>query len=286
MGDLSRAVVGFDGSAEAEQALSWAVGASRRHRLPLLVLVASGDPFYVAGNPLIVPGSILAESWAATAQAILTSHADGIEWRVVIREQKPSHALIRESGPGCLTVVGAVGQGKVAGLLLGSVSQHVAHHALGTVVVVRASAAARVNRIIVGIDGSTASQEALEFALAEADLDGRRVTAIYAQRPRAVRRGALRQIGSVDRLDGVQEAQRLVAETIAGYGEKFPDVRLQPEVFTVDAVRALTGASEHAALVVVGAHGRGAFPGMLLGSVSSGVLAGSHCTVAIVHSST
>jgi nucleotide-binding universal stress UspA family protein len=286
MAELSRVVVGFDGSAEAVEALSWAVGASRRHRLPLLVLVASGDPFYVAGHPLIVPGSTLAERWAAQAGAVLSEHAGDLAWQVEIREQKPSHALIRESGPDCLTVVGAVGHGKVAGLLLGSVSQHVASHGLGTIVVVRAAASTQAQRIVVGVDGSPESQEALEFALAEADRGYRHVTAVYAQRPRAVRRGALPQIGPVGPLDGVHEAQRLVAETIAGYREKYPDVQLQPEVFTEDAVRALTGASERAAMVVVGAHGRGAFPGMLLGSVSHAVLAGSQCTVAVVHSST
>jgi nucleotide-binding universal stress UspA family protein len=285
MPDVARVVVGFDGSPEAEVALAWAISASHRRHVPLVVVIASGEPFYSADNAVSIPGPMLAEAWASSARDLVARSADvdseGVEHRVVISALRPSNALIRESGPDTLTVVGAVGHGRIAGVFLGSVSQHVARHAAGTVVVVRA-VPPQADRIVVGIDGSPESQAALEFALTEADRDGARVAAIYALRPRGMRGLGPAGAGNADRLDGVQDAQRLVAETTAGYGEKFPDVQLEPEVVTSDAVRALTDASSRATMVVVGARGRGAFSGISIGSVSQGVLQDSRCTVAIV----
>ncbi|MGL5825999.1 MAG: universal stress protein, partial [Nocardioides sp.] len=64
--------------------------------------------------------------------------------------------------------------------------------------------------------------------------------------------------------------------------EKFPDVDLVTESIPVAAGRALADASLTASLVAVGSRGRGAFPGLMLGSVSQYVLGRAHCPVAIV----
>jgi nucleotide-binding universal stress UspA family protein len=63
-----------------------------------------------------------------------------------------------------LLVVGASGHSPVAGLLMGSVSQYVSQRADSPVVVVREQAHPTACRIVVGLDGSPASDKAVAFA--------------------------------------------------------------------------------------------------------------------------
>jgi nucleotide-binding universal stress UspA family protein len=74
----------------------------------------------------------------------------------------------------------------------------------------------------------------------------------------------------------------LLAESMAGYAEKFPDVAFTSKVAQGAAAAALVAASGHASTVVVGARGRSALASRLLGSVSRSVLEHARCTVAVV----
>jgi nucleotide-binding universal stress UspA family protein len=74
----------------------------------------------------------------------------------------------------------------------------------------------------------------------------------------------------------------VLAERLAGWGEKYPDVRVQRLVMRDRPSRALVEQSMRAQLVVVGTRGRGGIAGLLLGSVSHAVLQRAHCPVAVV----
>ena len=85
----------------------------------------------------------------------------------------PAKALIDESGPDRLLVVGSRGRGALSGIVLGSVSQACAQYARGPVVVVRGSTpTAGTGRVVVGVDGSAESLAALRFAAVDARLRG------------------------------------------------------------------------------------------------------------------
>jgi nucleotide-binding universal stress UspA family protein len=83
-----------------------------------------------------------------------------------------------------------------------------------------------------------------------------------------------------------QEHRRVLSETVAGRGAAYPDVEVHHELVSGHPVEVLTEASAHSLGLVVGTRGRGGFAGMLLGSVSQGVLHYARCPViAVPHAS-
>jgi nucleotide-binding universal stress UspA family protein len=166
-------------------------------------------------------------------------------------------------------------------MVLGSVSQHVTRHAHCPVVVVRGRHSAGSNRIVVGVDGSEVSLKALSFAVDQAELTGGTVVAVHGRSMTA-----MTGPWDVDVAPAVSEelesAERLLAEAVAGMRDDHPDVPVELQPMPVPAVRALADASLTASLVVVGTRGRGGFVGLLLGSVSAGVLQHAQCPVAVV----
>ena len=132
-----------------------------------------------------------------------------------------------------------------------------------------------------GVDGSGGSDAALEFACQRAGLTGETVAVLHGWRDGRATGTTRREVPS-EFMARIAEEERLLAEAIAGVQADHPDVALEPLAIPVVAWRALTDASATASLVVVGSRGRGAFAGMLLGSVSQQVIQHADCPVAVV----
>lgn len=268
-----RVVVGYDGSTCADDALSWAAGEAARLDLPLHVVVARpGLParaFEIPETDSSLPGrgeSILAAAGLADV-SVETTH------------EPPGPALRQASGPADLLVVGSLGHGRVAGALLGSVSRYLAHHADCPVVVVRPAAAA-AHDIAVGLDGSPESIAALGWACQRGRHTSEQVVAFHGYRT-GVPGGGL----GVDQGDVLAQHVVRAEKQVRDWVDHAPILdasTVQAEAAAVPAGELLVKVSEHAALVVVGARGRGAVPGVHLGSVAGQVLARAQCPVVVV----
>jgi nucleotide-binding universal stress UspA family protein len=136
--------------------------------------------------------------------------------------------------------------------------------------------------ILVGVDGSPAGASALDFAFEEAALRGVGITALHTYiYPVAGDPGDLLPlVYDADQLKDEETA--VLAEAVAGWCERYPDVPVNQALVRDRASRALVHAADRAALVVVGCRGRGGFLGLVLGSVSQALLHHASCPVAIM----
>jgi nucleotide-binding universal stress UspA family protein len=132
-------VVGVDGSESSQRALAWAVDDSRARQLPLVAVHAWQLPynamgFYATPDPREFANSAEKFLEQEVARVDTTGLVAPVERRCV--DGRPSAALLEASALASMVVVGSRGHGRLANVLLGSVSDQVSHHATCPVVVV------------------------------------------------------------------------------------------------------------------------------------------------------
>ncbi|MEJ8278208.1 universal stress protein [Pseudonocardia spirodelae] len=279
---MSTVVVGVDGSDAARDAVAWAAREAAARGADLMILQA----FDVAGlyadaavAPLLddVEESIRAEAREIleAARTVAAQSAPGVAVDVAEDRRAPSLALVERSRTAELLVLGSAGRGAL-GTALGSVTLSVASHAACPVVVVRGTASD--GPVLVGVDGGPLSDVALEHAFAAAAEHGTGLHALSAWHDG--RSPALAAAGAFERLRAAEE--RALAERLAGWSERYPDVAVQRTVERDEPGRALAAASARARLVVVATRGRGGFSGLLLGSTGLGLIQRAGCPVMLV----
>jgi nucleotide-binding universal stress UspA family protein len=275
-------LVAYDGSVDARRALTWTAHESLRTGLPVHVLAVNEivPPTWggVGGMIVVSEGSVL-DSSALLEEAEKVLADEGVTATTEQRTGPVVSELLRAAASASTLVVGSRGHGLAEEALIGSVSQHVARHATCPVVIVREQQDPDARRIIVGVDGSLSSSEALAYACRRAETTGETVVAMHGFHVHApstdVWAAAPRSVDTAER-------ERLLAESVAGLREDHPDVRVEQEVVSVAPGRCLADASAGASLVVVGSRGLGYFSGLLLGSVSQAVLHRATCPVMVV----
>jgi nucleotide-binding universal stress UspA family protein len=281
-------VVGVDGSPTSDLAIDWAVEEAARRKLPLHLLhvFVQDYPTMTIGIPPAI------DDLRALAQSVITEgiHRVGAlspDLRVTAAVHTGSAAkyLIDASTRADTVVVGTQGRRGLARAMLGSTAAQVATHSSCPVVVVRQpppTAISTERRVIVGVDNAGVSHDAVGYAYGQASARGATLTVVhgwwleYAGDVFAVPYTG----GEHEELEMSQRA--LVAESIAGWSEKYPDVQVRQQIVRAEPVELLTKDSAGADLLVVGSRGRGGFTGLLLGSVSRHVLQLAQCPVAVV----
>lgn len=133
------------------------------------------------------------------------------------------------------------------------------------------------SRIVVGIDGSSESVNALRYASDLASAMGHDLVAFASWLPRIVLEDYTPEWAPE------QEARENLDKAIEqAFGADIPE-NLKREVIVGPAAPNLLKASKDAAMVVLGTRGRGGFKGLVMGSVSSSLAAHASCPVLIHH---
>lgn len=274
-------IVGVDGSADALRAVAWAAAEAALRRRRLHLVTASLTFGAAAGES----GTLRQEGERMLSQAVSAAWdtVPAGEFTVTgeIAAEMPAPALIQRSRRAALVVVGSQGIDAFRRGLPGSVGSAVARHGHCPVVVVHDTAglepAWAARPVLVGVDGSENSMAAVEFAYEEAS---RRKTGLVALHAWIDSSASTLPVRDWVRVHAEQDLA--LAESLAGFGERFPDVPVRRVVVPDRPARALVDHAVAAQLLVVGSHGRGGFSGMLLGSVSTAVLHTVECPTVVV----
>jgi nucleotide-binding universal stress UspA family protein len=280
-------VVGVDGSLGCLAAVDLAARqAAVRHR-PLRVVHAFIWPYFtvpLGPHPLGPADGGLrhqAERFVDEAVARARTAVADVPVTGEVITGSPGAVLLHCARTAALVVIGDRGLGGVGSLLIGSVGVQLAHHAVCPVLVARGDVDAS-RPVVVGVDGSAANTAAIGYAFETASLLGVPLVALHAwSQPVST--------GPGDMIPLIYDPARLAAEedvvlaqALAGWQEKYPDVVVHRSLVHHRPRTALIEASRTAQLVVVGARGLGGFSGLLLGSVSQAVLHHAACPVAVV----
>lgn len=274
---VTRVVVAFDGSAPSRAALQVAIDEAVGRGTPLHLVTAID----VLATP--TPSAAAYSMTARRAVQDAATSAQGLlgpdRVTTSIETGAPSAVVLGACRPGDLLVVGSHGHRPVARMLLGSTSTALATHATCPVMVVRGSPQRPDARVLVGVDGSATSADAVRLAADEAARRGVPLRAVIAVPP------VVDAMGFVSGPDEpmLQEARAVLGESLAGLHTDHPDLTIECLLVQTHPVEALMRHASGAQLVVVGTRGRGGVRSMLMGSVSREMLQRAPCTVAVVH---
>ncbi|MYS79172.1 universal stress protein [Streptomyces sp. SID5474] len=281
-------VVGVDGSPAALAAVAQAALEASNRELPLEIVSAWTLP--KDGQLDAYAGQMRREAEDATKAAVAHVRALHPRIRTITRVRRGAahEVLLASAEHASLVVIGSRGHGRMAGLLLGSVSLSVAAYTPCPLLVVRdgrdvsaRSDGSGEGLVVVGVEGRDC-RPAVEAAYEEALLRHLRVCALNAvptvtPSPIGLPAPALESLAAADALRrGVLDA------SLAASRAKHPEIESQVRVVREGASQALVEASREADLVVLAAHRRTARFGTRLGRVNHTVLHHAHAPVLLV----
>lgn len=286
-------VCAVDGSDASKTAAKWAANTAVKRGIPLRLVSSYSMPQFLYAEGMVPPQELYEDLEAETlekieeAKKVAVDFVPDVDVSHQIEEGSPIDMLLDLSEQCTMIVMGSRGLGGLSGMVMDSVSAAVVSHASCPVVVVRednhVTEETKYGPVVVGVDGSGVSQKAIENAFKEADARGAELIAVHTWMDMQVQASLAGLSAAQQQWQVVEEEQNaLLGHRLAGWQERFPDVKVTKVVTRDRPVRALADASEGAQLLVVGSHGRGGFKGMLLGSTSRALLQAAPCPMMVV----
>ncbi|WP_410644328.1 universal stress protein [Amycolatopsis sp. lyj-346] len=289
-------VVGVDGSGASMAAVSWAAQLASARHLELeivhgLQIAALGYGGSIAGIDVLIDAIRQdGERVVAESRRVAASIDDDLVITAETPPGTPASLLVELSRRARMVVVGATGSGGFAGMLLGTATATLVSHAHSPVAVIRGRPGSlrlpESGPVVAGVDGSATSEQAIAAAFEEASSRRAPLVAVHAWADGTYEDFHGTQRIMPQRESAEKDEERLLAQRLAGWQEKYPAVEVR-RVLRRDRPRhALLDAAETAQLVVVGSCGRGGFTGMLLGSTSQALVQHAACPVLVVRPET
>jgi len=282
-------VVGVDGSSSSSQALAWAVeqAVSEHRAITLVHAVPPITPAWLdpAGS---TPREARELALHDKGQDVLDRAREDVQRLgpdVTVfsecRIEDPRESLVELSGTASMMVLGSRGRGHMRSLLLGSTTVAVVRHALCPVVVHRPTTSSYArNGIAVGADATEASLPVLEFAYRQAAIRQLPLTVVhsfwYFQQPAAV------EDAFADPDRAMAQHRLALAESLAGFAEKYPDVTVNIEIDQGMPERYLLRLADQMNMLVVGAHHGTRAQQFMFGSVSVWLVEHATCPVTVI----
>ncbi len=278
-------LVGVDGSPSAMRAVRWGAAEAARRETPLRLVIAFAWPHHVlgrTGGQAEMHREVLltaAREQLGVAAAAAIADEPGLDVQQQLIVGSPIPVLVAEAARAQLLVLGDRGRGQVERLLVGSVATALVSQAPCPVVVITGDGDPPESLpVVVGVEGH--SDAAIEFAMEAAAARGVSVVAVHSwwQPVFEPEMAAL----LFDREAIQAEEERLLAQRLAGWEDKYPGVFVEHRVIAESPARGLLEQAAAAQLVVLGSWDRGALVAMVLGSVGNVLLHRSPCPVAVV----
>ncbi|WP_404382990.1 universal stress protein [Knoellia locipacati] len=280
-------VVGYDDSPAGELALEWAVREADRLDRPLKVVVARGMLWSTSPGfgPAVPWPEDLDQQLVARAKEHVASLSPRCEVTTESIVGTPAAVLVTESDDAELVVVGRRHHSKLGELVEGSTSAQVVAHASCPVVVADRQAPSGADApVVVAVDGSAANEPALAFAFERAASVAAPVVAVHSWTLDVPDTFDTAWLSAEHIVELESHEQKVLDDALAPWVAKFPELEVRKVLRRNLPVESVLEKADNAQMIVVGSRGHGGFVGLLLGSVSQGLLHRDRpCPLAVVH---
>lgn len=266
-----RVLVGVDAGAASQKAVDWVIERARDHDLVVTLVIAV--------DPRVGDSAAEEPAIAASARRIREEAPDAVVETARV-ERSIVDGLVELSASFDLLVIGSEPEHGMLSALTGSPGYRVAAHARCTTVIVPADWVPSTGPVVVGVGDDATANRAMLFAARDAIEVDRELEVVHAWRLPAPTDTLVGMVASPPELR--QAHRELLSSAMERIRAAFPAVRIRGFLQEGASGDRLASRAEHASIVVLGTHHRGAISGALLGSTVRVVLGRGRAPVCVV----
>lgn len=279
-------VAGIDGSDNALEAARWAASAAQRFKEPLHLthLLPKGPDNGAVESESTREQRTHGEKLLDIAEEAVRDGREDLIVERSVDHGPPARGLVGLSQTARMLVLGPAATSEMQSVFVGSNVVRVANHARCPVAIWRGVQGHDVTDsrpVVVGADGSELSDLAVAHAFEFAAFFGAPLIAVRTWAEHSSLGGYSEARRFTDWTPHQQHETAMLAESLAGWCEKYPDVIVTRSVERGGPMRALLEHTAEAQLVVVGSHGRSPFMASVIGSTSQSLIHHALCPVLV-----